>query len=135
MRAAYERFTIIRSPKPVRKNINEKLQWFGISLGLFSLRDKDKSSFRIFIELFKAIKTKKGLTSDELAERLGLTRGTVIHHLKKLGESGLVISDKHAYMLRVDNLEQLIDEIEKDVARTCDDLKQVAKEIDNWLNL
>ena len=37
------RITIIRSSKPEASDINNQLQWFGASLGLFGLRDKDKS--------------------------------------------------------------------------------------------
>lgn len=131
----YQKITIIKSGKPSNKGVNEKLQWFGISLGLFSLRDKDKSCFRIFIELLKAARTHKGLSSDELASKLGITRGTVVHHLRKLMEAGIVAVDRNRYSLRVESLGELIDEIEKDLVRSCSDLKEVAKDLDNWLNL
>jgi len=130
-----QRITIVRHRIPVRKNINEELQWFGNSLGLFNLRDKDKSCFRIFIELIKSAKKNIPLTSDEIAEKLALSRGTVIHHMNKLMESGIVIHEQNKYMLRVDNLETLIEEIKKDLNRTMDDLKQVAENIDKWLEL
>jgi predicted transcriptional regulator len=130
-----QRITIVRHRIPVRKNINEELQWFGNALGLFNLRDKDKSCFRIFIELIKSAKKNIPLTSDEIAEKLALSRGTVIHHMNKLMESGIVIHEQNKYMLRVDNLETLIEEIKKDLNRTMDDLKQVAENIDKWLEL
>lgn len=135
MAVLFQKVTIVRSAKPIRQNINEKLQWFGISLGLFSLRDKDRSSFRIFIELLKAIKNKRGLSSDEIAEKTGLTRGPVVHHLKKLIEAGIVTVDRNVYYLRVETLEQLVSELEKDMKRACSDLREVAKELDAWLNL
>jgi predicted transcriptional regulator len=135
MQTRHQRITIVQSSRPIKKSINEKLQWFGVSLGLFSLRDKDKSMFRIFIELLKAAKAKKGLSSDELAAQLGLTRAPVVHHLNKLIDSGVVTVEKNRYYLRVDDLEHLVDEIEKDVKRSCDDLREVAKELDSWLNL
>ena len=86
-----QRITIINIRKPKEQNINEELQWFGTSLGLFNLRDKDKSCFRVFIELLKSAKQKQIVTSDELASKLGLSRGTIIHHINKLLESGLVV--------------------------------------------
>ena len=135
MYISQQRITIINVRKPAYRNINDELQWFGTSLGLFNLRDKDKSCFRIFIELLKAARTKKGLTSDELAEKLKLTRGTVIHHLNKLMESGLVIHSKNQYLLRVDNLKALIEEVEKDIQRTTTDLKKIAEDIDKWIGL
>ena len=86
-----QRITIVNIRKPNEHNVNQELQWFGSSLGLFNLRDKDKSTFRVFIELLKSAKAKQTLTSDELAARLDLSRGTIIHHINKLIESGLVI--------------------------------------------
>jgi predicted transcriptional regulator len=115
--------------------MNENLQFLGDSLGLFNLRDKDKSCFRVFIELLKAAKRKHPLSSDELAFRLGLSRGTVIHHINRLIESGIVIHEGNNYYLRVDKLETLIKEIKKDVNRTIDDLQELAKEIDENLRL
>lgn len=134
MRVTHQKITIISVRKPAR-NLNNELQWFGSSLGLFNLRDKDKSCFRVFIELLKAAKRDKPLTSDEIAYKLGLSRGTVIHHINKLIESGIVIHQNKRYMLRVNNLEVLVDEIKKDAERTFDDLKRVAKEIDHLLGL
>ena len=135
IRVYHQRITIVRIRKPAEKNVNQELQWFGNSLGLFNLRDKDKSCFRIFIELLKAAKAKRPLSSDELAFRLNLTRGTVIHHINKLMDSGIVVYDGKRYMLRVDNLKDLVDEVEKDIERTCSDLKSIADEIDKRLGL
>jgi predicted transcriptional regulator len=129
------KITIMNIRKPVQKNVNQELQWLGSSLGLFNLRDKDKSCFRIFIELVKNAKKNKPLSSDELAFRLELSRGTVIHHINKLLDSGIVVQANKGYILRVSSLRELIDEVEKDLRRTCDNLKQMAEEIDKSLGL
>ena len=130
-----QRITIVNIRRPAEKNVNQELQWLGSSLGLFNLRDKDKSCFRVFIELLKSAKHKNELSSDELALKLSLSRGTIIHHINKLMESGLVVHEGSRYTLRVDNLKSLIDEVEKDIQRTCEDLKDIAKEIDERLGL
>ena len=130
-----QRITIVNIRKPSEHNVNQELQWLGSSLGLFNLRDKDKSCFRLFIELLKSAKSHKTLTSDELAVKLDLSRGTIIHHINRLMESGLVIHEGNQYNLRVENLKSLIDEVEKDLKRACDDLKEVAKEIDGRLGI
>ena len=129
-----QRITIIRYRVPQQNNVNLQLQWLGNSLGLFGPRDKDKSCFRIFIELLK--ETKKGtvLTSDELADRLSLSRGTVVHHLHKLKDSGIIVYEEHGYLLRVNSLTQLIAELEQDTLRTLSILKKVANDIDKSLN-
>jgi len=129
-----KRVTIVKISKPER-NLNQELQWFGDSLGLFNLRDKDKSCFRIFIELLKAAKLRNPLSSDEIADRLNLSRGTVIHHINKLMESGIVVHHKNKYMLRVENLSSLIDELHRDIRRTCIALKEVARDIDKTIGL
>ncbi len=131
----YQRITIIRSEKPIKRNINEDLQWVGTSLGLFNLRDKDNSCFRVFIELIKAAKRQDPISSDEIAKRLGLSRATVIHHINKLIEAGIVVVDKNKYILRVSNLRNLIDEISKDAERTLKDLREIADEIDRSLGM
>lgn len=130
------RITIIRMRKPISNEINEELQWLGSSLGLFSLRDKDKSCFRIFIELMKNSKTQTPtISSDELAYKLNLTRGTVVHHINKLIEAGIVIKEGNkGYMLRSNSLKELVEEVEKDIKRTYDDLKNMATKIDMKLN-
>ena len=135
MRTAYQKITIIRHCRPVHSSINEELQWLGSSLGLFNLRDKDKSMFRVFVELLKCSKKQELLSSDDIAAKLRLSRGTVIHHINKLRDSGIVISERNRYSLRVNNLEILVDEIKKDIERMCTDLKDVAKDVDDWLGL
>lgn len=130
-----QRITITNIRKPVQRNVNQELQWLGSSLGLFNLRDRDKSCFRVFIELVKTAKKGIPLSSDELAHRLGLSRGTVIHHIHKLLDSGIVVQANKGYILRVDSLRALIDEVEKDLRRTCDDLRSMAEEIDESLGL
>jgi len=132
---SHQKITIVNIRRPVQRNVNQDLQYLGNSLGLFNLRDKDKSCFRIFLELLKSAKAKKPLDSDEIAANLKLSRGTVIHHMNKLMEAGLVVHDKNNYMLRVDNLKMLVSELEKDIHRTLEDLKEVASGIDDWIGL
>ena len=130
-----KKITIVKINRPKQRDINAELQWLGNSLGLFNIRDKDKSCFRIFIELLKAAKSDKKLSSDDLAERLGITRGTVIHHLNKLMDAGIVVHVGNKYILRVENLEELIHELQRDIHRTILDLREVAEDIDRSLGL
>ncbi|MFO7711195.1 MAG: winged helix-turn-helix domain-containing protein [Candidatus Woesearchaeota archaeon] len=131
----FQKITIVCSEKPTTSNINSKLQWFGTSLGLFTLRDKDKSYYRIFIELIKGAKHKKRMTSDELAEQLHLSRGTVVHHLNKLIDAGIAVPLKNTYILRVDKLTELVDVLEKDILESLKDIRSIAEELDSWLGL
>ncbi len=130
-----QRITIVRVRKPQRTSVNEELQWFGHSLGLFGERDRDKSCFRIFIELIKAIKATGGLTSDELADRLGLTRATVVHHLNTLMEKGIITHEGNKYVMRGEKLSLLMDDLQRDTERTIHEMRKTAEELDRMLQL
>lgn len=122
------RITILKLRRSGKGNINEELQWLGNSLGLFGLRDRDSSCFRLFITL---VKNSRGpLSSDEIARRLNLTRGTTVHHLHKLMDAGIVVKEKEGYLLREGNMERLIGDVERDIENALQEIKRVAKEID-----
>ena len=121
---------IRRSPA---ENVNQELQWVGGSLGLFNLRDKDSSCFRIFITIVKRSKGNQTISSDEIAQKLSLSRGTVVHHLNKLMESGIVLREKEGYILRESNLQRLIKELYQDMENIFSELQEVARDIDDKL--
>lgn len=128
---SFRRITIISVRKQDNQDINDELQWLSRSLGLFSERDKEKSCYRIFLVL---LKENKPMSSDELADFTNLTRATVIHHVHKLMESGLVISYHEKYLLK-DNIDRLIDDIETDLLTTMREMKKTSKQIKEKLNL
>lgn len=130
-----QRITVVRTRKPDFDNINDQLQWFAQSLGLFNLRDKDRSCFRLFIELIKLSRTQEVISSDDLAVKLDLTRGTVVHHLNKLLEMGLIVSNRNRYELRVNSLKALVELLEQDFLKSVADIKTVASAIDRQLGL
>lgn len=124
------KITIIKVRRTPEENVNQELQWLGSSLGLFNQRDKDSSCFRVFITLIRKARQEEPLSSDEIAGKLHLTRGTVVHHLDRLMESGLVIHEKEGYLLRENNMERLMGDLHLDLENVFSELKKVAKEID-----
>ncbi len=127
----FKKITIIKLRTP-EKSINKEIQWFSQSLGLFTQRDKDKSCFRIFLEI---IKTKKPQSSDELAYKLNLSRATVIHHLTKLIAAGIVVVNDNKYSLRAKNLESTLKKMKADFLSAYEEVEEVAKEIDKKIGL
>lgn len=125
--------TVIKVRRLGDRNVNADLQWLGNSLGLFNLRDRDSSCFRIFITLIKRSNQNNPVSSDEIAEKLHLSRGTVVHHLIKLMDSGIVVREKEGYLLRENNLQHLIADLQKDADSLFAELREVAKEIDERL--
>ncbi|MFW6024777.1 MAG: ArsR family transcriptional regulator [Candidatus Woesearchaeota archaeon] len=111
-------------------DLNAKLAVFTSSLGMYSVRDKDKSMYRIFLELFKSSLFDEGLKSSDLAKKTGRSRGTIVFHLNKMLDSGLIIQKDNKYYLREKNLNQLVDTLKKDIDRYLEDLKTLGKDID-----
>ncbi len=120
---------VTRYRKPRNMDVNEEFQFFSDSLGLFNDRDKEKSCFRIFLELIKASNHDHLLSSDNIADRSNLSRATVIHHMDKLIDSGLVVSRKEGYLLKADNFDTLLDQLKDEVNITIENLRESAKNI------
>lgn len=131
----FRKITIINVRQAPTNDVNEQLQIIGGTLGLFSLRDKDKSCFRIFITLLHSLRHGHGLSSDEIALLTGLSRGTVVFHLNKLMASGIVEPDHGRYLFTFDSIEELVERVEQNVHKTLAELKDTAKGVDQQLNL
>jgi len=123
----------VRIPSTV--DYNQDVEWICRSFGFLEARDKRKTAARIFKLLLEAAREGKGLSSDELAAKIGLTRGTVVHHLNKMIKGGLVIYHEGQYKLRGRSLRSTLGEIERDINRVFENLYKVAVSIDETLGL
>ncbi|MEA3378270.1 MAG: ArsR family transcriptional regulator [Nanoarchaeota archaeon] len=133
MTNSFRKLTLVKVKIPKIKTLNKDIQIFSKSLGLFNLRDKERSCFRLFVELLKATRKDNPISSDELAYKLNLTRGTVIHHLNKLIDAGMAISRRNKYILRKKDLGSLIDSLNNDINEAFDELRKIAEDIDKKL--
>ena len=129
------KITIYKIKKPSTNDLNQELQWFSQSLGLFSSRDKEKSCFRIFIALVEAKKSRRFLSSDEIADKANLTRATIIHHLKNLEEHGLIRQENNRYSLSSNSFSSIIKTIEKESKELFEELESLAESLDEKLEL
>jgi len=128
-----QKITLIKA-RGTRIEINESLQLFSNSLGLFSDRDKESSCFRIFVELIKRIK-EDGLTSDELALKTNLSRATVLHHINKMMLIGIVTLSKNKYNISSDSLTSLIKNLRDDAVDILNHLNELAINLDKKLKI
>ena len=65
-----KRIILVEVRRRSTDNINQDLQWLGNSLGLFNLRDKNSSCFRIFITIIQKAHRHEPISSDEIAEKM-----------------------------------------------------------------
>ncbi|MFQ5820384.1 MAG: ArsR/SmtB family transcription factor [Candidatus Heimdallarchaeota archaeon] len=112
------------------EDLQEDIRWICYALDLVHPRDKDETLVRVFKTILEATREQKGLTTTEIAENLGLTRGTVINHLKRLIQSGLIVQRGSFYELRELSLSHTIERIKDDVIRFVEDLLHVSEFID-----
>jgi len=126
-------FTIKKLREPTEKQLDRDIEWVCNSLGFVTLRDQDKTAFKILKALIKT--SGKGLTSEELSQLVSPTIGSVIYHLKKLMKAGLVVKLNSTYELRMHSFLKTIEEIEKEIIMTLGDIKKIAKDIDGKVGL
>jgi len=122
----------IRSP-PLG-SINEDIDFICKSFGYFSQRDKQDTAGKIFKLLVKeACEPDQRLSSDEIAEKLNLTRGAIVHHLNSFISAGLVVKEHNRYRLRSCSLQKSIEEIKTDIERIMRQMLKIAIDIDESL--
>jgi predicted transcriptional regulator len=122
----------ISSPAP--GSINEDIDFICRSFGYFSMRDQQKTAGRIFrLLVMKCCSKSDGLTSDDIANTLDISRGSVIHHLNNFIQTGLVIKEHNKYRLRAASLQKCVDEILLDIKRIFNQMNKIASEIDEKL--
>ena len=125
---------IILTIEPISEsNTNEELHWISQALGLFNSRDNEKSCHRIFIQLVKAKKDNKPLSSQELADLSHLSRATVLHHLDKLIESNIAKEMNHKFILIDPNMNSIILRLKKEMNEFMDEMDRVSKKLDKEL--
>ena len=135
MLRSLKQFVIRKLREPTEKQLDKDIEWVCNSFGFITPRDQDKTAFKILKALIKAAKEGKGLTSEELTELVEPTIGSVIYHLKKLMKAGLVVKLDSTHELRMNSLLATIEEIEKEISLTLEDIKKVAEDIDNKVGL
>jgi len=132
---AFATYVIIDVRMPSTEDFESDVEWICKCFGFLEPRDKEKTATRIFKALLDAMKEGKGLSSDELGEKIGLTRGTIVHHLNKLIQSGLAVHRGGRYELRGASLRRTVQEVKRDIQRVFENIEHVSQNIDETLNL
>lgn len=122
--------TIRKVALPESENFNEQIAWICASLGFFENIDKNKNAASIFREIFLSSAQGQVLTSTSIAQRVGMSRGSVINHLNNLRNAGLIEKGGKYYFTRHRTMKGIIEEIEDDLIHIFSRMKKVGEKID-----
>lgn len=129
-RRASFKVVVKKVEKPFSSRLEDELDWICESLGFFEPIDKEKTASAVFKEIIKNAEKGKLLTSTELAEKIGMSRGSVINHLNRLIRSGLVEKQGHYYLPRSKSITRTLEEVEDEIDSIFRRMEQSAKQID-----
>ncbi len=120
-----------RVERPYQESLDEEFKWICQTMGFFEAIDKDKTASNVLKEVILATELNRALTSTQIAEKIGMSRGATSNHLRNLMRSGIIIKDGRYYMARSRSFYRTIEELEDEVELIFKRLKKIAKEIDN----
>ncbi len=116
--------------RPFSASLDKELEWICMSLGFFEPIDREKTAAALFKEVVRAAEKSRPVTSTALAKRVDMSRGSVINHLNRLQRSGLVVREGRFYLPRSKSIFRTVQEIEEDIDRIFQKMKETARQID-----
>lgn len=126
-----EEKVIIRSmSRPSKETVDELVSWFCRSL---DLEDTDMEP-KMLKEIIDGSFSDTGVTSKELDKELALPRSTVIYHLNKFIEAGLVVRKKRRYYLRAMSMKGTIEGLQDDILREFQHMLEFADKLDSIMS-
>ena len=134
-RRASFKIVIRKVEQPFSGKSVDELDWICQTLGFFEPIDREKIASQIFKEIVSATDRGEALTSTAIAERVNMSRGSVINHLNNLMRSGLIVRSGRYYSARSRSMYRTIEEIEEDIERIFSKMKKTAMEIDRELGI
>ncbi len=128
-------FVIKEIRRPREEDVEKQIEWLCDSFGFWNRRDHDRTATKVFEAFVDAAQRRRLLSSDDVAHKLKISRGTAVHHIKKYVRSGLVVKGDDGYELRMQSVEETLGEMEHDMLRTIRVIRRIAKEIDEEMGL
>ncbi|MDE1868365.1 MAG: hypothetical protein KGH60_00130 [Candidatus Micrarchaeota archaeon] len=127
-----ERIIIRFVERPDSDEPEEMIKWFCHVFGL-SNDDDNGIEEEILKSFVKAAYRDEGLSSSELKLHSDMARSTVIYHLNRFIDAGLLVKHGRKYFLRASEMSKAIEEIEYDIEREMRRMLDTAKEFDRLM--
>ncbi len=106
----------------------DELESFCRSMRILSARDMDGTVTVVFRSMLTEGRQPVG--SSELAQLTRLNRVTIIHHLQRLEQMGLVEHTERKYRLRVHDLSEAVEQMRGEMLRSFEEAEAMAEELD-----
>ncbi|MDE1865381.1 MAG: winged helix-turn-helix transcriptional regulator [Candidatus Micrarchaeota archaeon] len=129
-----ERLVIRFLERPDSNDPEQIIKWFCEVFGLAGEGEKNPIEEQILKNFVQAAQHDSGLSSSELKLETDLARSTVIYHLNRFIDAGLLVKRGRKYFLRASEMQKAIEEIEYDVSREMQRMMDTAKEFDMMLH-
>ncbi len=126
---------ILKNLETPPEDIDKDIHWLCKSFGFVTPRDKDETVAKVLHTVVTATAERRRLSSDQIAMSCDVSRAAVLYHIRNYMISGIIVSERRAYVLRAQSIRRTIEEIELDALRIFTKLKKVARDIDTSLGL
>ncbi|MDE1870813.1 MAG: winged helix-turn-helix transcriptional regulator [Candidatus Micrarchaeota archaeon] len=131
-----ERIVIKFIERPDFNDPEKILKWFCDVFGLSSDGEPNSIEEQILRNFTEAAySSNKGLSSSELRLNTQLARSTVIYHLNRFRDAGLLVKKGRKYYLRASEMRKAIEEIEYDINREMQRMLDMAGEFDKLMEV
>jgi len=120
--------------KPDQNDAEGIIRWFCDVFGLSNPEAENPVEEQILKFFVEAARDEKGLSSGELDLETKLARSTVIYHLNRFRDAGLIVKRGRKYYLRAGQMEKVIQEIGYDLERELRGLIDASKRLDMMLH-
>ncbi len=130
-----EKIVIKAVDKPAYRNPDEFIRWLCEAFGLSNPNEKDSIEAEILKRFVVAAAGNTGISSSQIVLKPKVARSTVIYHLNRFIDSGLVVKKGRKYYLRAQELSSAIEEIEYDINREMMRILDAAREFDRAFDL
>ncbi len=128
------RIVIKTVERVANKTPQEFVKWLCEALDLSEDKFANKALDQQILEkLIIASRLGTGITSSEMGKKEGIARSTVIYHLNRLINTGLVVKKGRKYYLRAVDVASTIKEMEYDIDREFSRMYDAAREFDRML--
>ncbi len=128
-----DRLVIRFIERPDSRSRKQMLRWFCYVFGLSGIGEDSPIEEKILGRFTEAAYNNMGLSSSELDLGTKMARSTVIYHLNRFIDAGLIVRHGRKYYLRASEMHKAIEEIEYDINRELQRMLDTAREFDNLM--